>query len=198
MAGSTDREAIATILCVTLRNTFYLEKRGMPRLADGTFDPDAVLEWYQEYKSGGMKSSSLVKADTRLRMAQAGIQELKLAQARGEYFPAHIVRTAWERAVASCRSRLLSIPGKLAPQIVSCNSIAEVNDAIKKAVCEALDELAIGDYSGIVAEHDDGGSGGDEPLEVASKSNRKRVVRSVPKVKPRRQCRAGKVVHKSG
>jgi phage terminase Nu1 subunit (DNA packaging protein) len=198
MAGSSTRESIAAILRVTVRNTFYLEKRGMPRLADGTFDPDAVLEWYQEYKSGGMKASSLVEADTRLRLAQAGIQELKLAQAEGKSFPAHIVCSAWEKAVASCRSKLLSIPGKLAPQIVSCNSTADVKDVLERDIYESLDELAIADYSGIVEGDEDGDLRGNEPLEVPAKAHRKRVGRSVSKAKPRRQRRTGAVVHKPG
>jgi phage terminase Nu1 subunit (DNA packaging protein) len=188
MPSIIDRAALADILSVTERTTFNLEKKGMPCVGRSRFDADACLAWYQEYlQTGCGKPSSLIEADTRLRTAQAGIQELKLAQAQGESFPAGVVVSAWEKAVTSCRARILSVPGKLAPQVVSCNSIAEVKDAIERALFECLDELAIADYSGVFAEHKEDDASGDGSMGSPAKAYRKRVGRPVSKAKPRRQ-----------
>lgn len=191
-----DREAAATLLTTSTRNTYFLEKKGLPSCGPGQFHPDETLEWYREYRAGGSRGTPLSEADARLRTAQAALQELKLAQAQGDSLPAELVRKVWGKAAGDCKSRLISIPGKVAPQLVSCNSIAEVKEILERAIYEALDELSIRDYSGIVAGCADGITGGDGAVEAPAKVDGKRVGRQVSEAKPRRQRRARAVVHK--
>ena len=80
----------------------------------------------------------------RLLKAQAALKELELSVKNGELVPVSGVVSVWEGRIGSCRSRLLGLPGRIAPQVVGCSNIAEVKALLERHICECLDELAIG------------------------------------------------------
>ncbi len=81
-------------------------------------------------------------ARAKLLKAQSARQELKLRQERGELVDARAVERTWQKMVVTCRAKLLALPTKLAPQVVSCSSMAEVHKLLEDAIHEALTELA--------------------------------------------------------
>ena len=56
--------------------------------------------------------------------------------------PADAVEAAWTTVLARLRARLLVLPDRLAPLCHEETTIAGIRDQIRKAVREALDELA--------------------------------------------------------
>lgn len=80
----------------------------------------------------------------RLLKAQASLKELELSIKNGQMVPVSGVVTVWEARIGACRSRLLGLPGRIAPQVVGCSNIAEVKALLERTICECLDELSIG------------------------------------------------------
>ena len=66
----------------------------------------------------------------------------------------------------------------------------------EEAIYEALDELCVRDYGGIIEELAGGSEGGAEPPRTPAKAHRKRVGRSKKGIKSRKQRRARAVAHR--
>lgn len=77
--------------------------------------------------------------------------EMQNAQLRGELLARSDVDAAVVGAFARVRARLIGVPTKVAPLVVSLENPAEAEGVIRKAVYEALKELAdtsVGDLCG--------------------------------------------------
>ena len=108
----------------------------------------------------------------RLIKAKADLAEMEADGRRGELLPADAVEAAWTAVLARLRARLLVLPDRLAPLCHEETTIAGVRDQIRKAVREALDELAAtpvvaADPDGAGTAGDDGAGGADDPAATA-------------------------------
>lgn len=198
MGKPVNREAIAKRLGVSFRTTYNLEKRGMPTLGNSRFDPEACEAWYREYQERGQKPTNLVEAETRLKTAQAQIQELKLAQARRELVPTLLIGQVWERVVGAFRSRILSIPRKAIPRLRGVSGDAAKEKILNGMICEALDELAGADYSGILLGAVESVAPGNGVGEGAPATDGEPVGGPAPRPVARGKRRARKVEHNKG
>lgn len=68
--------------------------------------------------------------------------ELELAVMRGEIHRSEDVKGVMNDMVAAFRSRILSIPSKLAPQLVGRTDLPLIQDLLSREAHEALSELA--------------------------------------------------------
>jgi len=68
--------------------------------------------------------------------------EMERRQKEGELIPASQVEAAWTGYVATTKSRLMSLPSRLAPEMVRAKTIREAEKVIKVAVIECLEELS--------------------------------------------------------
>lgn len=148
----------------------------------------------------------------RLARAKADQAEIKTAQMRGELLEAPAVNRAVQGAFARVRSKLLSLPSKMAPRISTMKSAVEIEETLTELVHEALAELAstqvgteeagagggAGDAPGGVAGAGGGGgdvvAGADAPAEADAEP----VGGPAPVPKPRGKRRAGQVGHQPG
>ena len=73
---------------------------------------------------------------------EADILAMKSAQARGELLPRDDVEVAVVGAFARVRARLIGIPAKVAPIVVTLDTPAEAQEVIRQAIYEALRELS--------------------------------------------------------
>jgi phage terminase Nu1 subunit (DNA packaging protein) len=149
---------IAKLLDLSERRVRQLTGEGViPKAERGRYELVPAVRGYIRYlrdRAMGRDGGAVPEISTeraRLVKLRADAMEMENARTRGEYLPRELVRKSWERAVTSCRGRLLSLVDKAAPQVVACSSIPEVKDLLQKEVYEALDELAGADYSGCVA-----------------------------------------------
>ncbi len=69
------------------------------------------------------------------------ISELKLKAMKGELHKSEDVERVMTDMLVSMKTKLLSLPSKLAPMLVSRNDIDYVREAIMREVLEALNEL---------------------------------------------------------
>jgi phage terminase Nu1 subunit (DNA packaging protein) len=121
------------------------------------FSTADVSSWLvaQQKRAKSEEHVDLEEARRRKLAAEAEREEIEVAKLRGEVIPVDMVARIIGDQFTACRARLLSIPTKLAPVLVSSADMAECRTLLETAVDEALHEL-----TGYVApEDDDGGTG---------------------------------------
>jgi phage terminase Nu1 subunit (DNA packaging protein) len=139
---------IARLLDLSERRIQQLSRDGViPKAERGQYDLVAAVRGYVAYlrnlavrAQAGAPDFGVERA--RLIKAKADIAEMEASGRRGELLPAEDVEAAWTAVLARLRARLLVLPDRLAPLCHEETTIAGVRDQIRKAVREALDELA--------------------------------------------------------
>lgn len=130
-------------------------------------------------------------------------QEMKNAQLRGELVPVTVATTAVESAFTRVRARLLGLPAKAAPVVITLGSAAAAQAWLDEQIAEALEELARTeveapaddgtDMDGAGSENSEGGEELVDDPSPAAEAQRGRVGRRVSRAKPRGKRGAGKV-----
>lgn len=84
------------------------------------------------------------RARAKREMHNAKIAEYEERRMAGELVEAVKADRATEVLVTNAKSRLLSIPSKAAPMLAGMESIAEIEEILRREIYEALEELARG------------------------------------------------------
>ena len=95
-------------------------------------------------KASSADDLGLDEARARLATAQAERHEMENAARRGELAEVADVERTWIDMVMAVRSRLLSLPTKLAPQLVGISDPREIFAKLTEEIRVALTELAGG------------------------------------------------------
>jgi hypothetical protein len=125
------------------RSKFYLLRDVVPHVAKYIGAPDVI---------------DLNVERARKMKAEAELAEIDLARQRGETIKVDAAAIVWGEVLSVAKSRLLSVPAKLAPIVAVEDSPAICKALIEEQVFEVLDELA----HEIAAWAEDAGSGVDE------------------------------------
>jgi len=138
---------ISEILGLSDRRIRQLEKEdALVKINRGKYDLKASVQRYIEYiKAQAEKTEEeldLTKEKTLLTRANRQKVELELQIMRGELHRSEDVRRVMNNMLGAFRARVLAIPSKTAPQLLSQTDLAVVQDIIKKEVYEALQELS--------------------------------------------------------
>jgi phage terminase Nu1 subunit (DNA packaging protein) len=142
---------LAAVLGLTDRRVRQLREDGtLPEAGRGRFVLGAAVQAYngrlREQAAGRQGADEdapdLTDERARLAKAQADAQEMKNAQTRGELLPRGDVDAAVAAAFARVRARLVGIPAKAAPVVMTMESAAEAQAALRDAIYEALRELS--------------------------------------------------------
>lgn len=119
---------------------------GMPCIRKGKkydFDLKAVEDWIAKYKlPASINDTSYADARRRLEAAKAGIKELELSIKKGELLHVDTVMKLQGGVLQNIRSRILSLPVKLATLSFGSATIAENESIIRKGIHEVLDEIS--------------------------------------------------------
>jgi len=144
---------ISKLLDLTPRRVQHLANEGViPRAEKGRYELVPAVRGYIRYLreraigADALPDEAARASRARLIKAQAEAQEMENAKERGELLPVDLIEQTWTDMAGAFKSRVLSIPGKAAPQVVACNSITEVKALLEQMVIEALSELSRGDY----------------------------------------------------
>ena len=118
----------------------YTRKGGKGKGYD--FDLQEVEVWIAKYKLPA-STDDMTYADARRRheAAKAAIKELELKVRKGELLDVDIVMKLQGGVLQSIRSRILSLPAKLATLSFGSSTIAENESIIRKGIYEVLDEV---------------------------------------------------------
>jgi hypothetical protein len=136
---------------------------GLPVTGDGHLIPlEAARNWYQNHIRGSArkrgpksmpKKIQIQKTDEgaagRLLTAQADkaetlatVARLELRRRQGELLEVVDVEREWGRLLTAARNRMLQLPGKLAPRVLTSTSIVEVQELIRKEIYAVLTALS--------------------------------------------------------
>lgn len=140
---------LAEYLGLTPRAMQLLAQEGVfPKLDHGKFElKTCVLAYIKHIKTRHEKmklvnDASLTDQRARLTKAKADEAELKLKERAGELIPVENIEEAWEKIGSVMRMRLLSIPSKLAPRLVTAKDAPTIQRIIDREITDALNELS--------------------------------------------------------
>jgi phage terminase Nu1 subunit (DNA packaging protein) len=141
---------IAERLHLTPRRIQQLAGEGLPRVTRGKYDVDEVLDWYiarLERQLAGEIDEDSERAkkeneELRLLSAKADLQELDLACKRRELVAIADVEKQMTDLVITTKARILTVPARVAPELLGEQSRVMVQAKIEKSLKEALSHLA--------------------------------------------------------
>ena len=141
-------DTISKLLDLTPQRVNQLVNQGViPRAERGRYELVPVVRAYIHFLrdrriQGDVHGDDYTTYRTRLTKARAEMAEKENAQLDSKLIPADDAKDAWTAMVANARSRLLSIPNKIAPLVCAAETINEAREIIKIEIYEALNELA--------------------------------------------------------
>ena len=147
MATSFNIQAIAKLLKLSERRIQQLAKEGIiPKAERGKYDIVNSVHGYIDYlkaKAGGeFTAEEVLKNKNKLLKAKAELAEIDKMNASGELIPKGEVKKTWLELVHKLKQKLLSIPNKVAPVVVTIKSINEIKLIIQDKIYEALYEIS--------------------------------------------------------
>ena len=125
----------------------------------------------------GNKVLDLQAERARLAKEQADKTAMENGRLRGELAPVGAARKLLESVGSTFKTRILSIPSKLAPAIIGLKTLPEVRELIEEYLHDALHELSR------LTEADLGSAAGPAGGTPAAKADNKRVGRPRKKIK---------------
>lgn len=143
---------ISEIFGISTRRVQQLAKDGVfVRVGHGQFDLPASINAYIEYRLDDTKEEGMLDKTTeeaKWTRARRQKTELELQIMRGDLHRSEDVKRVMNDMLGSFRARTLSIPSKIAPQLVGLTEIPPIKELLKRGVYEALEELS--DYDPMV------------------------------------------------
>ena len=152
MATSFNIEAIAKLLKLSERRVQQLAKDNIiPKAERGKYDLVSSVHGYIDFlkaKAGGdFTAEEVLKNKNKLLKAKAEIAEIEKQRATGELIPKEEVKRTWLELVHKIKQKLLSIPNKVAPVVVTVKNINEIKLILQDKLYEALYEITSDDRS---------------------------------------------------
>ena len=161
MATSFNITAIAKLLKLTERRVQQLAKDDIiPKAERGKYDLIGSVHGYIDFlkaKAGGdFTAEDVIKNKNKLMKAKAEIAEIEKMKATGELIPKEEVKSTWLELIHKVKQKLLAIPNKVSPIIVSIKNTNEIKLILQDKLYEALYEISSDERS----------------VEVSNKSNK--------------------------
>jgi len=146
MATSFNITAIAKLLKLTERRVQQLAKDDIiPKAERGKYDLISSVHGYIDFlkaKAGGdFTAEDVIKNKNKLMKAKAEIAEIERMKATGELIPKEEVKSTWLELINKVKQKLLAIPNRTAPIIVSIKNTNEIKLILQDKIYEALYEI---------------------------------------------------------
>ena len=100
-----------------------------------------IMKHQQDLMQSG-DSPGLTVERTRQAKFAADKKEIEVEKMRGELIETSIAMKLWGHVIMTIKSKLLSIPVKLAPLALACKSMPEAKTVIETLIHEVLTEIA--------------------------------------------------------
>ena len=147
MATSFNIVAISKLLKLTERRVQQLAKDGIiPKAERGKYELVSSVHGYVDFlkaKAGGeFTAEEVIKNKNKLLKAKAELAEIEKMKATGELIPKEEVKKTWLEIINKVKQKLLSIPNKVAPVVVTYKNTNEIKLILKDKLYEALYEIS--------------------------------------------------------
>ena len=193
------------ILGITSRRYRQLAEEGhVPKPEKGAVDlMPAIREYigYLQERLRGSGSLSLTDERTRLTKIQADRKEIDLLKERGELIPVDEAMKVWGAIIMTMKTRIQTMPRKLAPIIFGCTKETEIQEILERNSDEICSELSDPDLrhiavnAGLASGRAEGSA---VPAQTKAAADRQRVGRSKQGAQPGGKRGTRKVVHGEG
>lgn len=156
-----NQKTLAAALGISSRQVRNLREQGMFEFAPGTkkYDLTKCVNEYIEFKVkaevGGGTSIIKEKEQAEHERLKKEITKIKLRKLRTEIHEAADVEEFLNNMLLDFRNRLLSVPAKIAPQILNESDINIIINILTDEILETLDELS--EYDPDVINNDNSG-----------------------------------------
>lgn len=164
---------IAKLLDLSERRVQQLSREGViPKAERGQYDLIGSVRGYVRYLRDQAVKAQAGAPDyaaerARFIRARADLSEMEAEEKRRSLIAADQIEAAWIAVLALLRTRLLSLPDRLAPQAFDQPTVGDTRNLIRAAIREVLDDLAEPDVqletdlelAGIADPETDGGKG---------------------------------------
>lgn len=145
-------EKLALFLNLTKQRVHQLVAEGLPRKLRGKYDLDECAQWYIRYLQAVIEKKAIPldegqvateqQEKVRNMRASADLKEIELAQRRGQLVAIDDVEKEMADLVLNTKARIMSVPARLAPELLGETSRVMAQAKIEKALKESLAQLA--------------------------------------------------------
>src|SRR6056297_2219834 len=139
---------IARLLDLSERRVQQLSREGViPKADRGQYDLIGSVRGYVRYLRDQAAKAQAGAPDyaaerARFIRARADLAEMEAEEKRHSLIAADQIEAAWIVVLALLRTRLLSLPDRLAPQAFDQPTVGDTRNLIRAAIREVLDDLA--------------------------------------------------------
>ena len=143
---------ICRLLNVTPTTVQAWTRKGCPNVAKGgrgkasSYRVSDVVRWREEQArlaaTGDINAMDMEEARRRKLAAEAASAEIDLDLKRGVVVEVDVALDEVGRGLDACRSKLLSLASRLAPQVAAEDDVPKCKALISEAINEALSELS--------------------------------------------------------
>jgi phage terminase Nu1 subunit (DNA packaging protein) len=148
----TNAKMLGGVFELTESRIHQLVKLGMPKQARSKFDLMQCIRWYIRYLQKKVEQKAIDGGDgnpqgandQRIRgmKADADLKEMDLALRKGQLVKIEDVRAVWAEITLMAKARILSVPPRLAGEVMGQNSRVMIQALMEKALKDALNQLA--------------------------------------------------------
>lgn len=136
---------LAKLLNLTVQQCYNLANSGtIPKAENGQWNLTQCAHAYIKYLQGrsGDEKRDFAAERARKTRLEADILEIDKAEREGRSIPTAQVEHTWVKLLTAFRARMLALPVKYAPLVISMGNFIEAERLLTNAVHEALTELA--------------------------------------------------------
>lgn len=143
MAGMPT-EIIGFVFGVTKSRVRQLTKEGMPKAGVNKYNLIDCVRWYAGHlkDKGHAPDAETKRQRSRLLKARADKAILEVKEKESALIDMDEVKNVWANHIVNAKTKLLSMPSKLAPILAEIEDPAEIQEEVKRLVYEVLNELA--------------------------------------------------------
>lgn len=157
------QQELATLLCVDARTVRNAQKEGLPSRGAGkglSYVWSEVLPWWLDRnlkvalsgRAAGAPAKeelrALAESERKKAQYEAEMAEMKAKKMKGELLDRAETQKTWSDFLFQLRDSLMGMPGRLAPRVMDCGSLGEVEGVLKDEITRSL-----GDVAGNGADH---------------------------------------------
>jgi phage terminase Nu1 subunit (DNA packaging protein) len=145
-------EKLAVFFNLTKQRVHQLVAEGLPRELRGKYDQDKCAQWYIRYLQAVIEKKAIPlepgtfateqQEKVRNMRMSADLKEIQLAERRGQLVAIDDVEKEMADLVLTTKARIMSVPARLAPELLGETSRVMAQAKIEKALKESLAQLA--------------------------------------------------------
>lgn len=137
-------DIISFVFGVTRARIRQLTRDGMPKAGHNRYNLVDCVRWYSEHLKDKRHEPDTEAKRQRARLLKARADKaiLEVKEKEAGLIDMDEVKIVWANHIVNAKTKLLSMPSKLAPILAEMDDPAEIQEEVKRLVYEILNDLA--------------------------------------------------------